>query len=410
MKPLPLTLLVFFIIKSTFGDDWSRFRGENGRGIFPKLNLPQSLNSDSFKWEVKLPGVGHASPVVWGNKVFTTCASTDGTKQYVLSFDSKSGKQLWVKQFETNPFSLHKFNSFASATPAVDSDYILVSWTTKKSNDLLCIDHQGEVIWRRNFGEYQTQHGNGFSPVIYGNQVFVTHDHEGDSAIYSLNRENGHTLWKVRRDGSKPSSSTPVIYKVQSGETFIVSNSKSHGCYAIDIKSGRIAWETGTDSLDKRSVSSPFFGGGFFFASCGSGGRGSRLLVIKPPAINGQNPQIKHIISRNVPYVPTSLVQDNFLFILSDSGIVSAIDLETAEVLWKERIAANFFASPISCGNIIYVPSRDGKIFSLEANRKGFKILRTSELNEVIHNTPALSKDGIFIRTFSRLIHINAKT
>ena len=104
MKPLPLTLLVFFIIKSTFGDDWSRFRGENGRGIFPKLNLPQSLNSDSFKWEVKLPGVGHASPVVWGNKVFTTCASTDGTKQYVLSFDSKSGKQLWVKQFETNPF------------------------------------------------------------------------------------------------------------------------------------------------------------------------------------------------------------------------------------------------------------------------------------------------------------------
>jgi outer membrane protein assembly factor BamB len=125
--------------------------------------------------------------------------------------------------------------------------------------------------------------------------------------------------------------------------------------------------------LDKRSVSSPFFGGGFFFASCGSGGRGSRLLVIKPPAINGQNPQIKHIISRNVPYVPTSLVQDNFLFILSDSGIVSAIDLETAEVLWKERIAANFFASPISCGNIIYVPSRDGKNIFFGSKSKGFQ-------------------------------------
>jgi outer membrane protein assembly factor BamB len=95
---------------------------------------------------------------------------------------------------------------------------------------------------------------------------------------------------------------------------------------------------------------------------------------------------------------------------ISDGGIASAIDLESGGVLWKERIPGNFFASPISCGKIIYAPSRDGKIFALEANRSGLKILNISELKEITHNTPALSSNGIFIRTFSRLIHIGSKT
>jgi outer membrane protein assembly factor BamB len=405
-----LILLFVSTLTSTAGGEWNRFRGENGTGQFPRLNLPLSLEREAFDWEVKLPGVGHASPVIWGNKVFTTCSAPDGSKQFILSYDSKSGKQLWVRQFETASPPLHKFNSYASSTPAVDQDYIFVSWATNTSNKLLCLDHYGEIIWRKTLGKYETQHGNGFSPIVYENQVFVTHDHEGDSAIYSLNRKNGKTIWKVERKGSKPSSSTPVIHQVTGGETFVVSNSQSHGCYAINIKSGEIAWETGAGTLDKRSVSSPFFGGGFFFASCGSGGRGSRLLAVKPPAINGQKAQIKHIIERDVPYVPTCLAKDNFIFMISDGGIASAIDLESGGVLWKERIPGNFFASPISCGKIIYAPSRDGKIFALEANRSGLKILNISELKEITHNTPALSSNGIFIRTFSRLIHIGSKT
>ena len=112
--------------------------------------------------------------------------------------------------------------------------------------------------------------------------VFVTHDHESDSALFALNRKTGKTLWKVDRIGSKPSSSTPTIYETNNGKTYVVSSSQSHGCYAVDIETGKILWETGQGTLDKRSVSSPYFSGGHFFASCGSGGRGSRFLIIHP--------------------------------------------------------------------------------------------------------------------------------
>ena len=117
-----------------------------------------------------------------------------------------------AKEIPSAPYPHHKFNSYASSTPAVDQDYLFVSWTTKQSNDLICLDHDGKLIWRRNFGAYQTQHGNGFSPIVHGEFVIVTHDHESDSAIYALERNTGRTIWKVDRVGSKPSSSTPCHF------------------------------------------------------------------------------------------------------------------------------------------------------------------------------------------------------
>jgi outer membrane protein assembly factor BamB len=285
-----------------------------------------------------------------------------------------------------------------------------VSWTTKKSNDLLCLNHNGKLIWKRDFGAYETQHGSGFSPIVYGDSVFVTHDHESESALYSLNRKTGETLWKVDRIGSKPSSSTPTIYKTNDGTALVVTSSQSHGCYGVNVESGNIAWETGPDSLDKRSVSSPYFAGGHFFASCGSGGRGSRFLIIKPPSSLPGKAEIKHTITRNAPYVPTSLVIEDYVFSISDGGIASAIDLKNGANLWLERLKGNFFASPVCSGEIIFLVSREGKVMTVKANREGLEHLGESTLNDAVHNTPAFSPRGIFFRTFSSLIHIPIKS
>ena len=390
--------------------NWNRFRGINGDGTFPEIDLPLEWDKKDYTWEISLPGTGHASPVIWGNLIFTTCASPSDATQYILAIDCTNGKVVWQKEFESAPYSHHKFNSYASSTPAVDQDYLFVSWTTKKSNDLLCIDHNGKLIWRRNFGAFQTQHGNGFSPVVHKKYVFVTHDHEADSAIYALDRNTGKTIWKVDRIGSKPSSSTPMIFEANNGKCLVVSNSQSHGCYAIDIENGKIAWETGSDSLDKRSVSSPYFAGGHFFASCGSGGRGIRFLIISPPSKENQKVNILHTITTNAPYVPTSLVIDDFVFLLTDAGIASAVDIKSGDTLWRERVDGNFFASPIMCGKIIFACSTDGKVFTMQADRSGLQTLGISVLGETTHNTPAVSRAGIFFRTYSKLIHIRAKS
>jgi outer membrane protein assembly factor BamB len=405
-----LLAMVVISYNSIEAQNWNRFRGPNGDGQFAALNLPLAWEEGTFQWKVDLPGSGHSSPVVWEEKIFTTCASPSDSTQYVLCIDAETGKILWRKEFGSTPYPHHKFNSYASSTPAVDQDFLYVSWTTKKSNDLLCLNHNGKLIWKRDFGAYETQHGSGFSPIVYGDSVFVTHDHESESALYSLNRKTGETLWKVDRIGSKPSSSTPTIYKTNDGTALVVTSSQSHGCYGVNVESGNIAWETGPDSLDKRSVSSPYFAGGHFFASCGSGGRGSRFLIIQPPSSLPGKAEIKHTITRNAPYVPTSLVKEDFVFSISDGGIASAIDLKNGANLWLERLKGNFFASPVCSGEIIFLVSREGKVMTVKANREGLQHLGESTLNDAVHNTPAFSPRGIFFRTFSSLIHIPIKS
>jgi outer membrane protein assembly factor BamB len=406
---LNLILIGVFICISAWSQNWNRFRGVNGEGIFPKLNLPTKWQKRDYTWAVTLPGVGHSSPVLWGDKIFTTCASPNDAVQFILAFDAKTGRKLWQEEYLSAPYQYHKFNSYASSTPAVDEDFLFVSWTTKRSNELRCFDHQGNLIWERSFGAYLTQHGNGFSPIVHKQQVFVTHDHEGESALFALNRKNGKTLWKLERIASKPSSSTPVIYESPDGKTYVVSNSKSHGCYAVNTLNGEIAWETGSNSLDLRSVSSPYFGSGYFFASCGSGGRGSRFLVVQPPLDESEKVSVKYKITKNAPYVPTSIVINGIIFLLSDSGIASGIDLETGKALWRERINGNFFASPVASGDIVFAISRDGNVFAFNLNKKKLITLGVSQLNEIVHNTPAFSKRGLFFRTNSRLIHLKSK-
>ena len=410
MKLISLFLLLTLVLNLSGSENWNRFRGINGDGRYKKINLPLTWSEKDHAWEITLPGVGHSSPVIWENRLFTTSASKSNATQYVSSIECATGGVVWQREFRSVPYSHHKFNSYASSTPTVDKDFIFVSWTTKKSNKLICLDHSGKLIWKRDFGAYLTQHGNGFSPIVHKEHVFVTHDHESDSALYALNRKTGRTLWKVDRIGSKPSSSTPTIYTNNNGKTLVVSNSQSHGCYAVDVESGKIIWETGQGTLDKRSVSSPYFSSGHFFASCGSGGKGSRFLIIKPPNSHKEKVSIKYTITRNAPYVPTSLVIENFVFALTDAGIVSAFDLSSGELLWKERLDGNFFASPVICGDVIFVPSTDGKIFTMKANRKSLKRLGVTKLNDTSHNTPAISEQGIFFRTYSKLIHLKAKS
>ena len=142
-------------------------------------------------------------------------------------------------------------------------------------------------------GDFKPSTGTDFPPIVEGEVVVVTHDHEVKSSILCLDRKTGRTLWKTDRDGSKPSSSTPLAYRPgTAGKLQFVSNSKSHGCYGVDGRTGKVLWETGPDTLDLRSVSSPVFAQGLFFASCGSGGRGSRLWPSVRPRIRPSHLQL----------------------------------------------------------------------------------------------------------------------
>ena len=408
----------FILLALTFGfiganaeeeGEWTRFRGPNGTGHGEAKGLPVQWTDKDYAWKVKLPGVGHASPVLWGDRLFTTCADEEDGSQYVLGYDAISGEKIWERKLQSVKYRHHKFNSFASATPSVDADSLYVSWTTKETNDLLCFDHDGKLLWRRDFGGYETQHGNGFSPIVHGELVVLTHDHYGKSSVIAVNRKTGKTIWQTARSSAKPSSSTPCVYQPKNGPLQFVTSSMAHGCYGVDAKSGKILWETGPDTLDLRSVASPYPASGRFFASCGSGGRASRFASVIPPQSGQGKPTVAYSLRRNVSYVPTSIAKGDLLFLITDGGIASCLDLATGKMKWMERLGGNYFASPILVDDAIYAVSREGKVIAFSPTDT-FKELGQSQLGELTYNTPAVANDSIYFRTYSQLFRLGSKS
>jgi outer membrane protein assembly factor BamB len=389
-------------------DEWTRFRGPNGTGHGQAKGLPVQWTDKDYAWKVKLPGVGHASPVLWGERLFTTCCDEGDGAQYVLCYDAIDGERIWERKLQSVKYPHHKFNSFASATPSVDAERLYVSWTTKESNDLLCFDHDGKLLWRRDFGGYETQHGNGFSPIVHGEIVVLTHDHHGKSSVVAVDRKTGKIKWQTSRSSAKPSSSTPCVYQPKGGPLQFVTNSMAHGCYGVDAETGNVLWETGPDTLDLRSVSSPYFAGGRFFASCGAGGRGSRFAAVIPPKGGKGKPTIAFSFDKGLPYVPTSIAKGDLLFFITDGGIASCHDLATGKMKWLERLGGNYFASPILVGEVIYAVSREGMVVALAPTGK-FKVLGRGNLGELTYNTPAVANDSLYFRTYSQLFRLPSK-
>ena len=410
-KRFVLLALTFGFIGANAGEkgEWTRFRGPNGTGHGEAKGLPVQWTDKDYAWKVKLPGVGHASPVLWGDRLFTTCADEEDGSQYVLGYDAISGEKIWERKLQSVKYRHHKFNSFASASPCVDAERLYVNWTTKETNDLLCFDHDGKLLWRRDFGGYETQHGNGFSPIVHGELVVLTHDHYGKSSVIAVNRKTGKTVWQTARSSAKPSSSTPCVYQPKNGPLQFVTSSMAHGCYGVDAKSGKILWETGPDTLDLRSVASPYPANGRFFASCGSGGRASRFASVIPPQSGQGKPTVAYSLRRNVSYVPTSIAKGDLLFLITDGGIASCLDLATGKMKWMERLGGNYFASPILVDDAIYAVSREGKVIAFSPTDT-FKELGRSQLGELTYNTPAVANDSIYFRTYSQLFRLGSKS
>ena len=321
-----------------------------------------------------------------------------------------SGKKLWQKSFPSKVYPHHKFNSFASATPCVDHEYVFVSWTTKESNDLLCLDHNGALVWRRDFGRFQTQHGNGFSPIVEGEVVIVTHDHEVKSSILCLDRKTGRTLWKTDRDGSKPSSSTPLTYRTgqrrkpairkQFEISWLLRGGCPHRRNSLGNGPGHFGFAERILSRFCRRALLRFLRSGWTWKSPGG----------HPSAPEGisQKPKIAYVLEKNVPYVPTPLPFKDMLFLISDGGIASCLKTASGEVLWRERLEGNYFASPVLINGKVCIVSREGEVRILSITKEKMEVLGLSKLGEKTYNTPAISPKSIFFRTYSTIHCLNS--
>ena len=413
MKPITCLYLgaaLCFGHASSHAQEWTRFRGPNGSGISEAKTIPTQWADADFNWKIALPGTGHSSPVLWGDKVFITTGDDKEARFVVLCLKASDGSTLWKKEFPFMPYRKHANNTSASSTPTVDADRVYICRSEPDHNYLFALDHQGGLVWEKDFGPLRTQHGGGVSPILHNGLVVLPNEQDGESSLIAVDARTGETRWKTpRRTGpSSAAYSTPCVYQPKGAKPALIFNSEMHGISAIAPDTGKVLWEFG-DAFDKRSVSSPIIAGDWIIGSCGSGGGGNFVIAVRPgdPA-RDKKPERVYEVRRSAPYVPTSICIGEWLFLWSDAGVVSRVHAPTGEVKWQERVGGDFFSSPVWVDGRLFCVSKAGEVGVVAASEK-FEVLARNPLGELTHSTPAIAGGRMYLHTSQHLISVGGK-
>ena len=404
---------------------WSRFRGPNGSGLADAPNLPVTWTDKDYNWKVRLPGSGHSSPVLWGNRIFVTCTDSETARRTLLCLDTADGRTVWRRDDPSKPFGMHGDNSFASATPAADADGVVVTWTTPNQIVLLALDPDGREVWRRDLGPVISAHGSGVSPIFFGDLVVLANDQEnmnympggdpksherpiGKSSLIAVDRKTGQTRWQTERRSGYAAFSTPCVYQPEGGPPELIVTSTAHGITSVDPATGAVNWEV-ADIFPDRCVGSPVTAPGLVIAGYGTGTRGTLYVAVRPGSRkNGEKPTIAYSIQKTVPLVPTPVVKDGRLFFWYDDGMAACLNVATGEVLWRERIGGPCYGSPVCVGDRLYGITRGGEVIVVAASDK-FEVLGRVPLGELSYATPAVADGVMYLRTHTQLFSLGAR-
>ena len=390
--------------------EWTRFRGPNGTGESEATTIPAQWTDRDYNWKVELPGSGHSSPVLWGNRLFLLSANPDDATRHTLCYDALTGKKIWEVPFPSQKHHLHKQSSYASGTPAVDENHVYFAWAAPESITLMAMTHNGEKVWTRDLGPWSSQHGFGTSPVVYQDLVILSNSQETKGGpqpacdMMAFDRATGEDRWKTKLNSENTSYSVPAIFEPKSGTPQLICTNTGDGMFALDPATGRLLWSNAF--FDKRTVSSPLIKGDIIFGSTGSGGGGNYLVAAQT---DGTEPKLAYKISTEAPYVPTSVARGDLLFLMSDGGIATCVDLKSGKIHWKQRIGGNYSSSLVRANDKIYCSSMDGEVVVLAAEKQ-FKELGRTSLGEGTRSTPAIANGHMYLRTYSHLMSIGGET
>jgi outer membrane protein assembly factor BamB len=418
MKLHTLTAIFLLVLsQAAFSQEWTRFRGPNGSGVSSITNIPVQITPSDYAWKITLPGGGHSSPVLWGDRIFLTCAEKETATRMVICISANDGHTLWTKSYPSKPYKMNPDNSYAAASPVVDENRVYVCWSTPEDYSLLALTHDGQEVWKADLGPYKSQHGSGASPIVFQNLVILTNDNEGqESYIAAFDRVTGQRAWKLPRKSERAAASTPCIYQPAGQPAQLIVTSKSEGVTAINPTNGEKLWAL-PDLFDFRVVASPIAWDNFVLANDGEGAGGKRLVAIHPGTAE-KKAEVAWRIVDNVPYVPCPLEKDGKLFLWHDNGTVLCREAATGKLLWQGRVMkpdangktapALFYGSPVWTDGKLYNMSRKGDLFVVSAGDK-FEQLACNPLGELSHATPALANGHMYLRTYTHLICVARK-
>ncbi len=421
-RTLRLSLVVCLLTSSlAIAQEWTRFHGPNGTGVGKGKNIPTKFSEADFNWKVKLPGQGHSSPVVWGDKVFLLSADPDTATRYVVCINAADGSRRWVREYKSESHHLHTRSSFASCTPAVDEERVYIAWSTPKETLFKAFDHEGKEVWSKDLGPWQSQHGFGTSPIVYEDLVILHNSQQanqlkkgeepGESRMMAFNRKTGDEVWTVPLKSMNVCYSVPFIYQADAkSKPELVCTSTGNGMFSLDPKTGEQNWALNDGLFEMRTVASPIQVKGLIFGSTGSGAySGNYIVAVRPGKKAEVAYKIKNSGEFKAPYVPCYVAKDGLVFFIYDKGFASCVDAATGKIHWSRRTGGAFSGSSVRIDDRIFIVDENGIVFVFAAEDE-YKLLAKNELGEPTRSTPAVSGGRLYIRTYSHLISVGGKS
>jgi outer membrane protein assembly factor BamB len=413
-------------------ENWPQWRGPLGTGAAPAANPPLTWSqTENIRWNLRVPGEGASTPIIWGDQVFVLAAYPSSNAQaadpqaekgakstpkpseayrfILMSVDRNSGKIAWQRicREEVPHEGHHPTNTYASSSPITDGQHVIAFFG---SHGLYCYDVAGNLQWQKDLGKQTTKlgFGEGATPALYGNTLVVTWDHDREAFIVAFDKRTGAELWRHPRD-EKTGWSTPLIVE-HNGKAQVVTTATNR-IHSYDLATGEVIWEH--EGLTTNAIPSPVMKDGIVIAT--SGFQGNKLFAIRlgrTGDLTGSD-AIVWRLDRDTPYVPSPLLSGNRLyFFKSNNGILSCLDVETGKPHFSaERIEGlqSAYASPVAAAGRVYLVGRDGTTVVIKDADK-LEILATNRLNEPIDASPAVFGKQLFLRSRQNLYCVEQKS
>jgi outer membrane protein assembly factor BamB len=416
---------------------WPQFRGEGASGVARGAHPPLRWTLDpphNLKWKVEIPGLGHSSPVVWGDRVFVTTAVSsrpdtdlrvsspmDSAKDMsshslrVLCLDRRSGRVLWERvAYEGVPKTKRSpKNSFASPTPVTDGKHVVAMFG---SHGLYSYDMDGKLLWKQDLGAIDAgfffdpdyQWADASSPVLYKNLVILQCDIQKGSFLAAYDLETGERRWKTMRD-ELPSWSSPTLYRGGSQPELIANGVNGIRGYDPDTGQERWSLKTGNSMI---VAPTPVAGPGLIVVT--NGYRPLKPIYAIRPGASGDislgdesaNRWVAWSKKAGGSYYITPLIYGEHLYILTEDGVLTNYDLKTGEQIYRKRVGKTgdtFSSSPVAADGYLFLASEGGEVYVVKEGTE-FQLAAENPVDEMCMATPAIVDGMLFVRTRSHLL------
>ena len=415
-------------------DSWGHWRGPSQTGVAAAAVPVRWSDTSNVAWKVEIPGRGHSSPVIWGDRIFLTTAVPTGRKAEpsdaadrggrrsdsgagaheehrfdVLALDRATGKTLWRQTAVTAvPHEGYHatYGSFASNSPTTDGQRLYVSFG---SRGLFAYDMSGKPLWQRDFKIQMRmfqEFGEGVGPVLDEGRLIVLFDHEGDGFLAMLDAATGREVWRTpRTDGTNWAA--PLVARHGGRKQIVVNSPRKIRGY--DYESGKQIWETtglGLNTIpravqhgDSVLVMSGFINPALFAIRLGREGDLAGTDAIKWRAAN-----------RGLAYTSSPVLHEGRLYFVTDNGMASSIDAETGMPIYQQvRLPKPYAikASPIAAGGMLYLATEDGDVVVARIGSTLDVVATNTLTDQSFVASPAVAGGDIFLRSRTHLFRIH---